>query len=53
MVREEYASGALFWDVVRPVRVGLEFAWLRQSFSDRAPGPTVDRRVQLSAWYVF
>ncbi len=53
MVREEYASGALFWDVARPVRVGLEFAWLRQSFSDPAPGPTVDRRVQLSAWYVF
>ena len=51
VVRSQYASGALFWDAARPVRFGLEFAWLRQDFTD--PGPSVDRRVQLSGWYVF
>jgi hypothetical protein len=50
-VRSQYASGALFWDAARPIRLGLEFAWLRQDFVD--PGPSVDRRVQLTAWYVF
>jgi hypothetical protein len=38
------ASGALFWDAARPIRLGLEFAWLRQDFVD--PGPSVDRRAQ-------
>src|SRR5215831_4017668 len=51
LLRSQYASGALFWDAARPIRFGLEFAWLRQDFAD--PGPSVDRRVQLSGWYVF
>jgi hypothetical protein len=51
VVRQQYASGALFWDVARPIRVGLEYAWLEQHFTDG--GPSVDRRVQLSGWYVF
>jgi len=51
LVRSQYASGALFWDAARPIRFGLEFAWLRQDFTDG--GPSVDRRVQLTGWYVF
>src|SRR5262249_29286783 len=51
LVRQQYASGALFWDAARPIRVGLEFAWLEQHFNDGPP--SVDRRAQLSAWYVF
>ena len=50
-VKSQYASGALWWDAAKPLRVGLEFAWLKQDFVD--PGPSVDRRVQLSAWYYF
>jgi hypothetical protein len=51
VVRQEYASGAVFWDAVKAIRFGLEYAWLHQDFT--AGGPTVDRRVQLSGWYVF
>ena len=46
-----YASGAVFWDVAQPIRLGLEFAWLQQDFTEGSP--SVDRRVQLSGWYVF
>jgi hypothetical protein len=51
VVRQQYASGAVFWDVVQPIRLGLEYAWLEQHFTDGSP--SVDRRVQLSGWYVF
>ena len=51
LLRSQYASGSLFWDAAKPIRFGLEFAWLRQEFND--PNPSVDRRVQLSGWYVF
>jgi hypothetical protein len=50
-VKEQYASGALLWDAAKPLRVGLEFAWLKQDFIN--PGPSVNRRVQLSGWYYF
>ncbi|HVP62214.1 MAG TPA: hypothetical protein VMT11_16755 [Myxococcaceae bacterium] len=51
VVRQQYASGAVFWDAAAPLRFGLEFAWLEQHFIE---GPqSVDRRVQLSSWYVF
>ena len=51
VVRQQYASGAVFWDVVQPIRFGLEYAWVEQHFTDGPP--SVDRRVQLSGWYVF
>jgi hypothetical protein len=51
VVRQQYASGAVFWDVAQPIRLGLEFAWLQQDFTEGSP--SVDRRVQLSGWYVF
>jgi hypothetical protein len=51
VVRQQYASGAIFWDVTQPIRFGLEYAWLEQHFTDGPP--SVDRRVQLSGWYVF
>jgi len=50
-VRQQYASGAVFWEVAQPIRFGLEYAWLEQHFTDGPP--SVDRRVQLSGWYVF
>ena len=53
LVRSEYASGAVFWDAAKPIRLGLEGDWLKQDFNNAAPGPSVDRRVQLSAWYIF
>ena len=52
LVRQQYASGAVFWDVAQPIRFGLEYAWLEQHFNDGG-APSVDRRVQLSGWYVF
>jgi len=51
VVRQEYASGTVFWDAVKAIRFGLEYVWLHQDFN--TGGPTVDRRVQLSGWYVF
>jgi hypothetical protein len=51
VIRQQYASGALFWDILGPIRLGLEFAWLQQQFT--AGPPSVDRRFQLSTWYVF
>jgi hypothetical protein len=51
LVRQQYASGAVFWDAAQAIRFGLEFAWLEQHFTDGPP--SVDRRVQLSGWYVF
>jgi hypothetical protein len=51
VVRQQFASGAMFWHPVEPIRFGLEYAWLQQQFT---AGPhSVDRRVQLSTWYVF
>ncbi len=41
----------VFWDAAKAIRFGLEYAWLEQHFTDGAP--SVDRRVQLSGWYVF
>ena len=51
VVRQQYASGAVFWDAAQAIRFGLEYAWLEQHFTDGPP--SVDRRVQLSGWYVF
>jgi len=51
VVRQQYASGAVFWDAAQAIRFGLEYAWLEQHFT--AGSPSVDRRVQLSGWYVF
>jgi hypothetical protein len=45
-----YASGGVLWDAAKPIRFRLEFAWLEQHFND---GRSVDRRVQLSGWYLF
>ena len=51
LVRQQYASGAVFWDAAQAIRFGLEYAWLEQHFTEGPP--SVDRRVQLSGWYVF
>ena len=51
LVRQQYASGGVLWDAAKPIRFGLEFAWLEQHFNDGPP--SVDRRVQLSGWYLF
>jgi hypothetical protein len=50
-VRSQNATGALFWDAARALRFGLEFDWLHQDFID--PGPSVNKRIQLSTYYVF
>ena len=51
LVRQQYASGTLMWDAAQPIRFGLEYGWLEQNFT--AGPPSVDRRVQLTGWYVF
>jgi hypothetical protein len=51
VVRQQYASVGDLWTWTQPIRFGLEYAWLEQHFT--AGPPSVDRRLQLSGWYVI
>ena len=48
---EDWADGNLFFDATPAVRLGLEYAWFRDNFTDDTFA--VNHRVQLSAFYIF
>ncbi|HEX4457938.1 MAG TPA: hypothetical protein VIA18_08200 [Polyangia bacterium] len=52
---EDFADANLFADILPSVRLGLEYAYFRDTYSDTAVGSTfaVHHRVQLSAFYLF
>jgi hypothetical protein len=48
---EDFADANLFFDATPAVRLGLEYAWFHDNFTD---GTFADNhRVQLSAFYIF
>ncbi len=50
---EDFADANLFADVLPSVRLGLEYAWFRDVYSDAGSTFAVNHRVQLSAFYLF
>jgi hypothetical protein len=48
---EDFADANLFWDATPAVRLGLEYAWFHDNFTDNTFAD--NHRVQLSAFYIF
>jgi hypothetical protein len=46
-----WADGNLFWEFASSARVGLEYAWFRQTYADGVEA--TNHRFQLSFFYVF
>ncbi len=51
VVGSNFADANMFWDATPTVRLGLEYAWFRQTFADEAQSK--NNRVQLSGFYLF
>jgi hypothetical protein len=50
-----WADGNIFFDATPAVRIGVEYAWFQDNFTDPKQGDTfaVNHRVQLSGFYIF
>jgi hypothetical protein len=50
---EDFVDANLFFDATPAVRLGFEYAWFRDVYSDAGSTFAVNHRAQLSAFYLF